>query len=108
MTFYTTSDNLTAKDQKTNALATATIAAGTGQKILGTIVTYSYSAAPTGGQIVIKDGTTAIMTVNVTGAGEKQLWLDGLESSVSATLSAELAAGGAGIVGNVTLTGRYK
>lgn len=88
-----------------NTEAVATISNGKNYTIKGRMVHYSYSAAPTGGKLTIKSGTTVISEVDVTAAGPGHLPLNGFDSTVNETLSATLAAGGVGVSGKVSISG---
>lgn len=89
-----------------NAAATATISAISGGIIEGGVCIYSYSGAPTNGKVTIKDGSTTIAEFDVTAAGPGSVLLEDFITSVGAALSATIAAGGVGIVGKVSLSGR--
>jgi len=92
-----------ATDRKDNALSTATKAADTNSKQVITAIYAGFSAAATK-TLVIKEGTTAKVTLDVVNS----LSLEGLELEFAegAAVSAELAASGtAGVYGSVALNG---
>lgn len=90
-----------------NTAAVATIAARTNGRTKGVVCHWSYDAAPTGGKLTIKSGTTTISEVDITAAGPGFLPLDGFVSTRGELLSATLAAGGSGISGKVALSALY-
>jgi hypothetical protein len=95
----------TAQGSATAAPATATKAAVAGQHHIITGVIASYSAA-TIALLTVKFGTTTVLERYIHNAADLLL-PDGLRNpTANEAVSAELAAGAAGVVGKVALTGR--
>jgi len=93
--------------KQTNLLATATLAApGEGKRMRVVKVDASYSSSSTSGLLQIKSGATVIFEKYIHGAGAHDFSDYGLPAiNINEAMSAELAAGGAGIVGTVTISG---
>jgi len=72
-----------------------------------TALAVSYSAAPTGGGVVVADGGTTILDLSITAAGTffVPIPAGGLKGTVNQAMTVTLAAAGAGVVGKVN-TGR--
>lgn len=95
-------DGFVATANATNALATATKAAVTGKTHYITGVSASYSAAAIG-TLQIKDGSTVIWEGSI--HNQRDVKFKGLRATTGNAVSAELAAGGAGVVGRVNIMG---
>lgn len=65
----------------------------------------SYSSSATSGLLTVRFGTNVVAQKTVHGAGAFDFTFKGLAADVGQDISATLAAGGAGIVGHVTITG---
>ena len=87
-----------------NAVATATKAAEARTRHVVTLIVASYSAAAIG-LLTIKKGADIIFERYVHNAAEIELE-GGIRGDNNEDVSAELAAGGAGITGKVTIGGR--
>jgi len=69
-------------------------------------VAWSYSAAPTGGGLVITDGTTTLFSVAITAAGvDSLIFPGGFTPGASKALVVTLASGAGAVVGKVNLLG---
>jgi hypothetical protein len=96
-----------AHDKQTNAVATATVVApGAEYRNRVVKIDASYSSSTVSGLLMLKSGVTVIAEKYIHGAGA----LDYSDFGIAAlarneAVSAELAAGGAAIVGTVTLSG---
>jgi hypothetical protein len=91
----------------TNAAAVVTYAAA-GVEIAHSIagVSWSYSAAPTGGSLTIADGSNTILSVDITAAGPGFLNFSPSKiGTPNQSMTITLAAGGSGIVGKLTVNG---
>jgi len=98
-------DSNTAQDSQTNALATATVALIAGRSHVFLKVEASYSASTTSALLQIKFGTTVKFEKYIHGAGAIDAGVLGMINPVQGeAISAELAAGGAGVVGKVCLS----
>lgn len=88
-----------------NTAAVVTIAAVAGQRHRITGLGYSYSASPTGGNLLITDGGTTIVDIDVTSSWEVWAMLPpgGIECGTNSAVVVTLAAGGAGISGKVNV-----
>lgn len=82
------------------AAATLTVAADAARPLILSQVHYGYSSAPAAGStLVVKDGTTVIMTLPVTAAGPFTLDLRPARSNTAGnTLVIVLSAGGGAIL----------
>lgn len=87
----------------TDGLATATRAASSGKNHYVTAIVASFSAA-SAAALTVKDGASSLFVVDVHDSEVIPLERP-LEITKGNAVSAELAAGGAGIDGNVTLIG---
>lgn len=85
----------------TNADAVLTWAARTGAAHSVDVVRWSYSAAPTGGRLTIKDGATIIEDVDITAAGPGFLPYSRTGHTNNA-FEVRLYAGGSGVVGKLS------
>lgn len=86
-----------------NALATATKAAASQTRHVITFITASFSAAAIG-LLQVKKGADVVLERYVHNAAEIELEA-GIRGDDNEAVSAELAAGGAGITGKVTIGG---
>lgn len=92
--------------QATAAVATATHAAAAGRHHVLKRVEASYSASTTSGELTVSFGSTVVARKHIHGAGHIEFPILGYENpDANEAVSAELAAGGGGIVGDVTLHG---
>jgi hypothetical protein len=82
--------------------ATITITGQTGRPTILSQVDWSYSSAPTGGNIKVQDGSTTIWEVDVTAAGPGfKTFTPPLSITPGANMVITLAAPGGAIVGKV-------
>lgn len=72
------------------------------QHVLAGVV-WSYSAAPTGGKLTVADGASTVLEVDIIAGGPGSLVLPPLGGSTNTNLVVTLAAGGAGIIGKLTV-----
>lgn len=87
-----------------NAAAEVTLAdPGDGSVNVIDGVAWSYSAAPTGGKLQLKEGSTVLLEVDITAAGPGVLALPGFHGAASTAFTASLAAAGGGVYGKVTV-----
>jgi len=94
------------KDKQTAALATATQAAQAGTRHYVLQVDASYSTSSTSGLLQLKSGAALIAEKYIHGSGAFDFASEGLDAeNVNEAVSAELASGGVGIIGTVTLMG---
>lgn len=92
-----------------NTAAVVTYGAVTGRAHVVSGVSYSYSAAPTGGNLQVKDGSDVILDLDISAAGEGAIYFDPPKKNTAGNaMSATLAAGGAGISGKVSVLGHWK
>ncbi len=71
-------------------------------------IAWSYSAAPTGGNLIVQDGSTTIFQVDVTAAGPGFFpFFPPRFSTPGNALTATLSAGGSGISGKVNFLGHW-
>jgi hypothetical protein len=93
----------------TNAAATVTYAAaGAGKYNVITGVAWSYSAAPTGGNLQIADGANVLLNIDITAAGPGFfMFPTPKKGSNNTALTLTLAAGGAGVVGRLSVLGAW-
>ena len=90
--------------QATNAVATATLAAVAGSHNVIVKVDASYTTSTTSGLLTIKFGTTEVARKFVHGAGAIDFGIFGFENpDANELISAALAAGGVGEVGEVVM-----
>lgn len=84
-----------------NAAAAVTVTAVTGKRILAATVTWSYSAAPTGGKLTVTgSGTSFEVDITTVGPGTIDLMY---ACSAATDLVVTLAAGGGTVVGKVNV-----
>ena len=92
--------------QQTNAVATVTRAADAAKRHVVLKVDASYSSASVSGELTVLFGAAVVARKHIHGAGAIDLGTMGLRNpDLNEAVSASLAAGGAGIVGDVTMTG---
>jgi hypothetical protein len=79
--------------------------ATTGKSHVLTLVSYSYSAAPTGGSLTIQDGGLTVFeqAVTASGPGEVSLPLAGIAGTTGNAVTITLAAGGASVTGRLNV-----
>jgi hypothetical protein len=71
-------------------------------------IAWSYSATPTGGNLQVIDGTTTILSLDVTAAGPGFLQFNPpLKNTAGAALTVTLAAGGGVVAGKVAVLGHW-
>jgi len=69
-------------------------------------VVWSYSADPTGGNLLVQDGSNTVFCVDVIhGGGEGLQFIPPIKGTVGNAMTITLAAGGSGIVGRVSVLG---
>jgi hypothetical protein len=90
----------------THAAATLTYAAAGASKVnVISGIFWSYSAAPTGGNIQISDGSNVIFNMDVTAAGAGFIPFNPpKKGSANTALTVTLADGGAAVVGRINAT----
>lgn len=91
-----------------NAAAIVTYAAGTaGTNHVITGIAWSYTAAPTGGNLKVEDGSgNTVFSVDITAAGPGFIPFDPAKrGTAGSAMIITLAAGGAGISGKVSVLG---
>jgi hypothetical protein len=87
-----------------NTAAVLTYAAVAGQRHRLTMMMASYSAAPTGGNLLVTDGGAGAFAVDTNAAGPlppAPMPAGGIQGSVNAAMVITLAAGGAAVTGRV-------
>lgn len=92
------------QDEQTNALATVTIAALANRRHQVVCVLGSFNAASPGRLLNLKIGGVSKMKLYIHDSGGVA-FQDPIEVPVNTTVSLELAAGGAGVLGSVVLIG---
>lgn len=84
-----------------NTAATVTFAAAAGKRHIVEFIGWSYSAAPTGGRLTVKDGATdVVLDLDVTAAGPGSI-SPLIRGALGNAVEVTLAAGGAGISGKL-------
>ena len=93
-----------------NTAAVLTYSAVSDRRHALTGVAWSYSAAPTGGNLKIEDGSgTTVFSVDVTAAGPGFIPFDPpLAGRANTALIVTLAAGGSGVSGKVNALGHFQ
>jgi len=93
-----------------NTAAVVTYAASTtgGAHIINGIG-YSYSAAPTGGNLKVEDGSgNTVLSLDITEAGTRFIpFQNAVKGSVNTALIITLSAGGGSVVGKLSVLGHY-
>lgn len=91
-----------------NTAAVVTYAANNAKHVIGGL-SWSYSAAPTGGNLKIENGAgTTVYSVDITAAGPGSIEFPQARRGSSATaLIITLAAGGGGITGKLNVTSHW-
>jgi hypothetical protein len=94
------------------AAATAAVitkaAAGAGIHHVISGIAFSYSAAPTGGNLTITDGGVTVFNIDITAAGWGQINFDEpIMGDANAAMVVTLASGAGAVVGKVNLTGYW-
>lgn len=87
-----------------NTAAVITITPAGGTRIVLDHIVYSYSAAPTGGNLLITDGGVTVMNIDDTGAGQQAILQGspGLQSTaIDNVIVITLAAAGAAVTGKL-------
>lgn len=99
--------NVAAPVANTNAVVTFAALAGGRHTIEG--IAWSYSGSPTGGNLTITDGNLGtVFNLDVTAAGPGYIPLiPPACGTVNASLVVTLAAGGSGVLGKLTVLGRW-
>lgn len=96
----------TASGTHTLAAVTLPPVAGLCNAIAGVLL--SYSAAPTGGNLYVLDGTSTVVNVDVVAGGPTQIDFRGLLADTPNTpMTVGLADGGASVVGKVQPVGVF-
>ena len=90
-----------------NTAAVVTYAAVTDRQHSVSGVAWSYSAAPTGGNLKIEDGSgTTVFSIDITAAGPGVVYFTPPKTGTRNTaLIITLAAGGSGVSGKVSILG---
>lgn len=87
-----------------NTAAVVTIAADASRPNIVSQVFYSYSAAPTGGSLIITDGGTEVFKQHITAAGPGQVdFVPPLKGASNSAVVVTIAAGGGVITGTCTV-----
>lgn len=91
----------------TAAVVTYAATAGVSHVIKG--IAYSYSAAPTGGNLKVEDGSgTVVFSMDITAAGPGFIPFDAAKKgTVNTAMIVTLAAGGVGVTGKVSVLGHW-
>ena len=89
----------------TNAVTTITLAATPGQRHRLTMLSVSYSATPSGGNVQVLDGAAPILNLDVAAVGACVVPLPagGIGGTAGQSMTVTLAAGGSGVVGRVNI-----
>ena len=92
-----------------NTAAVVTYAASAGAQHVISGIAWSYSAAPTGGNLKVEDGAgNVIFQLDVTAAGPDAVYFrPAKKGSVNTNLIVTLAAGGAAVTGKVSVLGHW-
>lgn len=90
-----------AADHATAAAATlVSVALASGTELSG--ISWSYSAAPTGGRLRLLEGATVVFDIDITAAGPGYIPFH-RPKRLAAAGTIELAAAGAGVIGKVNV-----
>lgn len=86
-----------------NTAVVRTFAAVPGQIHRLTALAWSYSAAPTGGRILVQDGAATRLDLDITAGGQAPDAMPpgGIQGTVNTAMTVTLAAAGVGIVGKL-------
>lgn len=91
-----------------NGAATVTYAATASLSSVISGIAFSYSGAPTGGRLTISDGANIVFDVDITSAGAGFFpFAAPVKGSINTALTVTLAAGGAGVIGKVSVFSRW-
>lgn len=94
------------KANNTNAVATATHSAVAGQRHYIVQVDASFSTSTVSGMLRVKSGSTVLVEKTIHGAGAFDFADTPQDAlNVNEAVSAELDAGGAGIIGHINIVG---
>jgi hypothetical protein len=94
-----------------NTAAVVTYAAVSDRRHAVSGVAWSYSAAPTGGNLKIEDGSgTTVFSLDITAAGPGAFYFSPSPKvgSLNTALILTLAAGGSGVSGKLSVLGHWK
>lgn len=112
---YPRTNNKTATDRKTHAVATATAPGVTGRRIRILQIVVSYSAAPSAGaKFQLLSGSTLKLDLSIPAAGVTPIPLgDGIQSEINSDgtpqdITGVLDDGGASVIGTVNLVFAYE
>lgn len=89
-----------------NTAAVITYAAATGTEHVIWGVAWSYDGAPTGGNLLIQDGTDTVFSMDITAGGPGYVPVR-RRGSTNTALVVTLAAGGAGVSGKVNVLAHW-
>jgi hypothetical protein len=96
----------TAVDSQTNAASNPIRAAEANRHQIIARVDASYSTSSIDGELTVLFGATVVARKHIHGAGAIDFGLFGFQNpTVNGAVSASLASGGVGVVGDVTITG---
>lgn len=98
------SANIHAPAAATAAVVTYAAVAGRQHVIDG--LAYSYSAAPTGGNLKVEDGATTVFTVDIPAAGAGFIPVR-LKGTINTALTVTLASGAGAVVGKVNVLSHW-
>lgn len=91
-----------------NAAATVTFPAAAGLSNVISGIAFSYNGNPTGGRVTISDGANIVFDIDVTSSGAGFFpFAAPVKGSVNTALTVTLAAGGAGVIGKVSVFSRW-
>ncbi|HYV40101.1 MAG TPA: hypothetical protein VE988_30725 [Gemmataceae bacterium] len=93
-----------------NTAAVVTYAAVSDRRHVISGVAWSYSAAPTGGQLTIEDGSgNTVFQIDITAAGPGVVYFTPPKNgTLNTALIATLAAGGSSVSGKISIVGHWK
>jgi hypothetical protein len=92
----------------TNASAIVTYAAVAGQSNVISGIAFSYSGTPVGGSLTIADGATTVFSIDVISGGAGFIPFNPpVRGTTNTALTITLSGGGAGVVGKVSVLGRW-
>lgn len=97
---------LTATASADTAVTLTKAAAGAGISHVLDGVVVSYSGSPTGGKVQIKEASTTVFEVDITGSGAVVIPVK-RKFAANTAFSVVLAAGGSGVIGKVAISNLY-
>lgn len=104
---YSASSDVSTPAVNTAAVVSYAADAAGGRHVV-TGVAWSYSGAPTNGNLLIQSGGTTRLSLDITGAGPGSvLYPTPTAGDAGAALTVTLSAGGAGVAGKLTVLGHF-